>query len=981
MFAAGAPVVLPSAVARAAMNTKEFLEFVLGDTGYYCAVGLKDVGLKDKKRVQKFFGSVDELISVAENLSEEGFDSYFALATFVTGESRTNGNVSKLKSFFFDLDCGPTKSYASQQDALADLRSFCKTLRLPKPTLVNSGNGIHVYWALTQAIDRDTWLPVAERLKALCRENNLKIDPAVTADSARILRVPGTKNYKNEEPKSVQIIGTAGSLVDLKIFKELLGEEYIPEPRKYEPRIADSVMSALSGSYVSRFRTIMMKSAAGNGCAQLIHSVTNQESVDEVLWRATLSIAAFCEDKSKAIHKVSEKHPEYAPEETEYKASMIKGPYTCAKFNEFRPDVCPSCKHWNKIKSPIVLGREVVEATEEESVVVEKLMDIPSAAPQTFVIPKYPEPYLRGRGGGVFKKVKVGSGEDEETKEVPVYHNDLYVTRRIRDPEVGECIVMRLHLPKDGIREFTVPLTAVGAKDEFRKHLSAQGVAVMKMEELMAYVNRWINDLQYKVTADEARRQFGWVNDDPFKGMESFVLGNMEIYKDRIDVNSPSSKTIDLFPAFAPKGTLDEWKENMKFWDRPGVEMHQYIVGTSFGAPLMAFFESINGAVFHVHSKDSGLGKTTAMFAGASVWGDPDRLVLQERDTFNSKMNRAETYKNLVVYLDEMTNSMPKDLSDFAYQVPSGQQKNRLGPRGNVERHRGLPWKTLFVTNGNTSMLERINLYKAMPKAEAQRILESSATSVSFSSKEETDDFSRRIMRCYGHAGVVYIQYLLNNKEAVWQLVLNTQKRIDEEAGLTKENRFWSAQVAATIAGLVLAKKAKLIDWQVGPIVKWVISAMENAREDMRTMGSDVESILTDYWAENYNNFLRIKSTDDARKGPIGLDHLIQPEASPRFALVARYEYDIKRLFLLPKPLKEWCGKHQINYNGLVEGLKIGRTKAKRESARLGKGTHINLPPKDVLIIDCSAFVDDETEDTIAAKAVLSETKRATAVS
>ena len=953
------------------MNTKEFLEFILGGTGYYCAVGLGG-----EKRIQKFFGSVDELIATAENFDAEGLNAYFALATFVDGKSRTNANVSKLKSFFIDLDCGENKGYASQPEALTALRGFCKALHLPKPTLVNSGYGIHVYWALNAEVSREVWLPVAERLKALCRKNDLKIDPAVTADSARILRVPGTNNYKQEEPKRVELIGTAGTPVDFDAFKDLLGEEYIPEPRKYTPKMADSVMAALSGSYISRFRTIMLKTQSGTGCAQLAYSVANQEKVDEVLWRATLSIATFCEDKSKAIHKVSQKHPEYNPEETEYKASQIKGPYTCAKFDEFRPGVCPTCKHWNAIKSPIVLGREVAEASEDDNVVVQKLVDAPQAAEQTFVIPKYPDPYFRGRGGGVFKKV--ATGEEGETRDVPIYHNDLYVTRRIRDPEVGECIVMRLHLPRDGVREFTVPLTAVGSKEEFRKHLSAQGVAVMKLDELMSYTHKWINDLQYKVTADEARRQFGWVNDDPRKGMDAFVLGNMEIYGDRIEVNSPSSRTIDLFPAFAPKGSLEEWVENMKFWNRPGVEMHQYIVGTSFGAPLMPFLESINGAVFHVHSKDSGLGKTTAMFAGASVWGDPDRLVLQERDTYNSKMNRAEVYKNLVVYLDEMTNSLPKDLSDFAYQVPSGMQRNRLGARGNVERHRGQPWKTLFVTNGNTSILERINLYKAMPKAEAQRILERSATAVSFDSKEETDEFSRRIMRCYGHAGVVYLQYLINNKEAVWKLVLNTQKKIDEEAKLSKENRFWSAQVAVTIAGLLLAKKAKLIDWQIGPVVKWVIDSMHEAKDSMRTMGSDVESILADYWAENYNNFLRIKSTDDARKGTVGLDHLIQPDATPRFALVARYEYDTKRLFLLPKPLKEWCGKHQINYAGLVEGLKIGRTKAKRESARLGKGTHINLPPKDVLVVDCSAFIDDEIEDEIATKAVISE-KRAAA--
>lgn len=387
----------------------------------------------------------------------------------------------------------------------------------------------------------------------------------------------------------------------------------------------------------------------------------------------------------------------------------------------------------------------------------------------------------------------------------------------------------------------------------------------------------------------------------------------------------------------------------------------------------MELFPAINGAIFHVHSKDSGLGKTTAMFAGASVWGNPDTIVLQERDTYNSKMNRAEVYKNLPLFCDEMTNTLPKDLSDFAYQVPGGQQRNRLTNKGNVERTRGEPWKLISATTGNTSMLERIALYKSLPKAEAQRILEYRAKAMHFASKEETDIFSENLKTNFGHAAVPYVQYIINNLPAIRELAKSTQVRIDAAAGLVQENRFWSVLSTVGLLGLMIAKKAGLLGYDTAPVANWIVDLMKHNKDNVTEMGGDVESILTDFLAENYNNILRIKSTDDARRMATGLDHLITPDALPRLGLVARYEYDIKKLFILPKPLKEWCGKQQINYSGFIDGLKTGRTKAKGDKQRMGKGTNMNLPAVPVIVIDCSEFMNEETEQTIAAGAALLE--------
>lgn len=954
------------------MDTKTFLQSVLGSEGSYCVWANRT---RDGRRVQKFYPSIDAVIHAATNLDTEGYDVYFALATFDDTGSREASHAVQLRALFIDLDCGPGKSYETQHAAVLALRDFCRQVKLPRPALVNSGRGIHAYWRLAEPVGRDAWLAIAERLKILCKRLTLHADPVVTADAARVLRVPGTRNYKNDPPSPVELLQD-GVATPIDALSQILGsvEEagaLPPAPRRFTPRESDSIMEALSGSIVSRFKTIMMKTVNGKGCAQLGDIVQGQAQMSEPLWRAGLSIAKFCTDGGKAIHRISDKYPGYSFEATEEKAARIKGPYLCERFDEYRSGVCHNCTHWQKIKSPIALGREVLEATESDNVVLAS-PEASTAVPVEYVIPKFPSPFFRGKEGGVFKRGsrvvdEHGELNEEASKDKTVYLNDLYVTRRLSDSELGELIVMRLHLPKDGVREFTIPLAAVGSKDEFRKYLAMHGVAVLNVSDLMEYTMRWVNELQFASEAEEAHRQFGWLTEDG----NGFALGNTLVYKDRVEVNAASSATLGMFPYFRPKGTFDNWKETMRFYNREGMEAHQFMVGLSFGAILMQF-QPLNAAAFHLHSKDSGFGKTTGMLAGASVWGDPDLLMMQERDTYNTKMNRAEVYKNLPCYMDEMTNTKPQDLSDWAYQLPSGLQRNRMGAKSNVERVRGKPWKTLFGTTGNTSLIERIGVYKALPKAEAQRILECRAERVIFSTKAETDRFVTDIKDNYGHAGIPFLQYVMNNVPSVIELANTTQMKIDVAAGLTAENRFWSVLVSRTLAGLMLAKKMDLIDWKLAPIVAFAVKTIAAQQTIVKDMNIDAEATLTDYLAENYNSLLRIKSTDDARRNDSGLEHLIHPDSTPRGnAFIARYEYDIKKLYLLPKPLKAWCARQQINYAGLLEDLKGSRTQATKVKMRLSKGTRMNLPAVDVIMVDCKDFMNDEGEQILATTAAM----------
>jgi len=947
------------------MDARVFLTSVLPNEGSHCIfAALK----KEGKIKQKFYSTVDGMVGAADDLDRNGFDAYFSLSTFENADSREAENVKLLKSFFLDLDCGDGKNYVNQNQALGDLRYFCKELTLPKPTMVSSGYGIHVYWILREPVSYAEWLPVAHRIKQQCKELGLMADPSVTADAARVLRIPGTRNYKYDTEKDVFVFNDKiQPPVDFDEFSDLFGGESAPVPSLFDgvakPAALDtnergsSVMDLLAGNIQGRFKTILDKTMAGRGCEQIKIILTQQEDIQEPLWRAGLSIAKFCVDGDKAAHLMSSRHPGYDPEDTEYKMGRIKGPYLCTKFDEFNPGVCGDCKLFKKIKSPIVLGKEIIEATEEDNIIAPGDMDsnntrakVPQSAQQ--MIPPYPKPYFRGAKGGVYIRSINADGEVEERA---IYHNDLYVVRRLRDIEMGESVVMRLHLPKDGIREFTVPLTAVTSREEFRRHMSMQGVAVSKMDDIMKYTTDWVNELQAQSIADEARRQFGWTDD-----ATSFILGPDEHTKDGVFVNHPSTPTLQFFPAFKPKGTLQGWKDTINFYNKPGLELHQFAVCTAFGSPLMEFIPNIYAAALHIHSKDTGLGKTTALFAACTVWGNPKDLVLIDQDTKNFKMNRGEIYKNLPLYLDEVTNTEPKELSDLAYQFTGGYQRGRMSSGSNQERARGEPWSLLSVTTGNTSFVERISTFKDTPKAEAQRVLETKVSKFNFEGKLETDNLNKGLVANYGHAGPIYLQALLEDPVGIQALLEKVQAKVDAICHLTHENRFWSAFLTCTLTGAIIARRLGLIDFSIEKLFTFAIALIGENRANGLSMNSTVESTLNDYINENHGSILKIRSTEDRRAlNKNGLDTLITPDNDPRIKIVARYETDTKKLFLMPKPLKKWCVLQQINYSSFLDDLtkKMG---GKRGKVRIGKGTNMSMPPTTVIEVNCAGMLDDD---------------------
>ena len=186
------------------MEPLEFVAAVLPPpgNGRYCVVELS------RKKEHVYVHTLEEAQPVIDRWKKAGEDIYFALGTFGEGENkRTAENVQMVKTFAVDVDCNhpkdipdedgniKPKAYPSAKAAAQAIMDFTESTGLSAlgdPWMVASGGGVHAYWPLSEAVDVNEWKPVAEAFKRMCYQKKLDIDPTVTSDASRVLRVPDT---------------------------------------------------------------------------------------------------------------------------------------------------------------------------------------------------------------------------------------------------------------------------------------------------------------------------------------------------------------------------------------------------------------------------------------------------------------------------------------------------------------------------------------------------------------------------------------------------------------------------------------------------------------------------------------------------------------------------------------------------------------------------------------------------------------------
>jgi len=937
----------------AAMVSKtEFLSLVLPPTGQYCVVGLG----ADKKPKQVFVESIDEVSDYADAMVHKGYDAYFALANFQSDEGRTVANAKELNSFFIDIDCGANKAYADQTEGIEALQKFLASTDFTKPTvIVNSGRGLHAYWVLEQPITREEWKPIAERFKALCQEHKFEADPAVTADVARILRIPETLNFKDPDNPLPTKVLKAGKRVSLSAFSEKLPViDLLDIPgKKPFTRQMDPMTLALMGNYQSKFKTILIKSINGEGCEQIANAFRNQDLLEEPLWRAALSIANACVDGSVGIHKISEQHPEYSANRTIKKANETKGPYTCATFKTLNPSACEGCTL--KVTSPIQIGREIVEAAEEDNVVTQ--VEEVTKEEITYNIPTYPFPYFRGKVGGVYRRADPNKEDD---KDELIYPYDMYVVKRIHDPDDGETLLLRLHLPKDGVREFILPLTSALSKEKFINAVAQQGVAILgkRQDLLMSYVTRWVEELQAMGKSEIARKQFGWLEDN-----SAFIIGDREICADgRVLYSPPTSVTVPIIPAMKSRGDFHTWRDIINAYGRPNMEQRAFALFMGFGGPLMKFVGEgmLDGFLLNLVSQKGGSGKTTLLHAINSIYGSPKPLLLSYKDTHNHRMQRMGTMQSLTPTIDELTNLEPKAMSSLVYDITSGKGKNRMSAKANVERTNVTTWQIPVVSSSNRRVKDALLTTKSFPEPELLRILEDEILPDPDNDPTWSKAHFGRLMSNYGHAIDPFIKYVATNLPTVIELLGRVNRKLDRAANITNTERFWSAGIAIDLTGGIIAHNLGLHNIPIEPVFQHAINLVNNTRTKNNEEFSHVADYLGGFLQRHYQDILVINGKTHSRTG---LEQA--PIREPRGKVVVRYEPDTKLLFVVNKEWRDDCAKSFIGYEDTLNPYRKSKAFTGLKKKRMLAGTAMGASDGVMALTFDTSKLDFFAEDAI----------------
>lgn len=915
------------------MTDFDLIDYVVPRGGIYNVVGMDNGTPKPR-----FTDSLEEAHEIANDLCDQGLDVYFALSKLKKKGNRRVENVDSLRAVWLDIDCGGSKAdeiepstglpkgYANQNEGAQALKKFCDTVDLPEPVIVNSGYGLHVYWGFTEDIPKDKWIPIAKRFKEVCIAQKFRADP-VCFEPARILRVPGTYNLKKEIPKEVKVINAhRAKRYDPNEIRELLGVDPDAIEISKPQRVMGALEKLLAQNVNNNFGRILKRK---DSCLQLRDSLLNRETLSEPRWFNALSIAKFCEDGNKAIHKLSEGHPDYDYYAVENKIVGIKGPHSCAEFEKNNPSGCEGCPHKGKIKSPIVLGK-IIKAAAQSPI-------------------SYPKPYFRGENGGIYMT-------NDEGEPVFVYEHDFYLEKRMTDSEVGDVCVFKVHTPLDGIKEFIIPNTKVVEKRDLLRELAKNGVVASQRNgvRLHNYVTDSLQLLQTKRKADIMRVQFGWADNDT-----KFIVGEREITVDGVYHTPASHATESYVRFFEPRGTFEKWQEVFNLYNREGLEVQAFGALSGFGSPLLKLTGQ-KGAIINILHKNAGTGKTTVLRMANSIYGDPENLLGNPDDSAPGRINKLGIFNNIVYAMDELTNMPNKEVSALAYACSQGKGREKASIHANVNRKNNITWRTITLTTSNASFYQKLLSLKTLPDGEMMRILE---FVVEYQDpkivgvEEGREMFDLQLDANYGHAIVPFIQHVIANKEAVEQRLTALRGIIDKELNLTQRERNWSAILAANIMGGILATELGIIKFDMKRIYKAVSPVILDMRQETTAPVDVSTAVIADFLTRHLSNTLVIDGSVDQRT-----QRQKRPALVPHGPLYIRYEPDTKKLFIKVKTLREDLADSQTDFNSVMKDLKACGMYIDTKNCRLGTGYPIASGAERCLILNAGHedFIDAE---------------------
>src|SRR5699024_4407035 len=195
-------------------------------------------------------------------------------------------------------------------------------------------------------------------------------------------------------------------------------------------------------------------------------------------------------------------------------------------------------------------------------------------------------------------------------------------------------------------KQWCVPMALLrGSGEELRGELLNLGMRISP--QLRGRLNEWLMK-QYPKKRLLAATRVGW------HGRECFVMPDKVLGKGDVIFQSPCAVHTD----FSVKGTLEGWQNSIGMRCKDNV-MLQLAISAALSGPLL---ERLNKPSCGIHFVgDSSIGKSTALYAAASVWASHE-FVRTWRATANGLEGAASALNDTALILDEISEADAREI-------------------------------------------------------------------------------------------------------------------------------------------------------------------------------------------------------------------------------------------------------------------------------------------------------------------------------
>jgi hypothetical protein len=801
---------------------------------------------KKGQGVKQGFASTNEQLSIAiTGIDVNKWDAYFACASYKTRDNRKSENTQSVKSFWMDVDAGKGKVYADREIAEESLHLFLDTTGLPNPSLlVCSGNGLHVYWCLGDPVTPEQWLPIAKRLKTLAEQHGFDADPSRTADLASILRPPQTMNWKNpEEPKEVYIIEEND---------DVNFEDFCAAVNGTTPAVPNFSLGDMPKGPPS------FTQGYGDG------------------------------ERTQALT---------------HRAGWCVGP---GKMHE--EDAIKSCLEWNENNTPPLDEDKVISTVRSIAKREETKPSAPGAPPLPFEkpsenLPPLPPSYKWGNRMEIMGQTK-NPDYDGTNPNIPE-HMDVIIceypffVESLREEEThgvagNQSVKITSKSPHAPWKSFVISRKELMGPS-WTGSLGAYGVVCEPGQEksFRSLLHKMIQTRSRTVMPETSYKSFGWKNNrsEFISGRRCFMKGNITTVSGTIEFE----KVSDLLTP-KTKGSINKWRAAANRVFAPGCEAQALSMMASFAAPLMdlLFTGEEGGTIMSLISSESGQGKTTAILAAETVWGQVNCLRITERESSAAQFRAIGVRSNLPIVIDEWGSMDIDSVRDRVATFTGGLDKKRLTITGEDTREQ-LSWKTVMIGTTNLPIVNLLHANNYGPQA--MRIFEIPVSIPVHLSKTQSSTLNREFEENAGFAGPIFLAYLLNNfdLETLKERINKLAEEFGLRCGANTDERYKTRLMAAiAMAAVILSKPMingePMLDFSPSRLIDFGLAIIKDGKTAY-TGKKDAAEHLMDFIRDNMQNYLSVDGPFNNKKPYCDI-------TLPRQQLVGRYEQSNAKLYI-----------------------------------------------------------------------------------